>query len=264
MGECRVCKVATMWDGTCIVCFKTLAIMTAKPVLFVPKTRVVYSRKKTLERDKVMARMMDKDKEPYTSNKAKSMFWIPEYTGEDSMAKIKFVQARNPFWNVPRAPEGQGSFIVAEIKSRPIAIRREKSDKSGYYDTTEMTVSTKVQLGNAERLVDMTFKVQDSTIGGAINQTFPVIPGRNTESCIGKFIGVFYDETNSKGWYQPDMYIGASADEVIADLNTEHRDRVLSIMGVDSSSDWSFSFTAWTPTLSEYLQKLGATDDIPF
>jgi hypothetical protein len=262
--ECRVCKSAVMWDGLCIDCFKYQAIMTAKPVLFVPKTRMVKSRNRTWERDKIMARMLTKDKAPFASTVRKAQgFWIPVYeTGDDGMAKIvKVEQARNPFWNVPRAPEGVGSFMVGTLKTKPFKTRREKSDKSGFYDTWEFEFTTKVQLTPNGNMLDITFKIQDMTIGEAINALYPTVPGKATESSVGKVVGVFYDKTTSKGFYDPDMYLGSTVEEVLNDLNTEHLTRMFEIQG--GTSEWRFSYTSWTPTLSEYLAKQGV-EDLPF
>ena len=244
----------------CTRCFHTMQ----KPVVpYVPKRRLVYSRKNTLERDKIMARMMTKDKEPFASPVKRHSFWQPVYESENTMAKIRFEQAKKLFWRVPRAPEGRGSFFVGQVTTAPIQVKREKADKSGYYDAWEFKAATKIQLSENAPLASLEFVIQDMMIGGALKQAFPVLPGKVSDGPVAKFIGVFYDTTNDRGYYQPDIYAAPTLEEVLADMNGEHLARMCEILGI-SQNDWKFSLTAYTPTLSDYLRDQGATDDIPF
>lgn len=181
------------------------------------------------------------------------------------MAKIIPEQAKRLFWNVPRAPEGCGSFFIGQITSNPMQIDRPKADKSGTYKTWEFKANTKVQLAENAPLATLEFLIQDMTIGGALKQAFPVIPGKVSDGPVAKYFGVFYDTTNKGGYFVPDIYAAPTVEEVIADMNGEHLERMRAILGDGPGiADWRFSLTAYTPKLSDYLREQGATDDIPF
>lgn len=261
-----MCKAATLWDGVCLECTRFIHTMQKPVVPYVPKRKVVYSRKNTFERDKIMARMMAKDKEPFASPVRKHPFWQPVYTGESAtMAKIVMEQAKRLFWNVPRPPEGQGSFFIGQITSNPMQVTRPKADKSGTYQTWEFKANTKVQLADNAPLATLEFTIQDMMIGGALKQAFPVIPGKVSDGPVAKFFGVFYDALNRSGYYAPDVYAAPTVEEVIADMNGAHLERMRAILGDGPEvADWRFSLTAYTPKLSDYLREQGATDDIPF
>ena len=181
------------------------------------------------------------------------------------MAKVVYEQAKVPFWQVPRAPEGIGSFLIGEIKSKAVPIRREKADKSGFYDTTEVTVQTMVAIEGRADMVPVIFKVQDMAIGGVVLQKYPQKPGVNMPSPVGTFIGVFYHDTNAKGYYQPDMYLAESLAEILSDMNGDCLARMHTLQNEGPESEWRFTYSAWTPVLSEYMAKQGVkADDLPF
>lgn len=264
MAECRVCKASTIWDGLCIDCMKYTHMMSKPVVPYVPKRRIINSKKKTFERDRIMERMMLKDKEPFSTPHKRNSFWQVVYTG-DSMAKIKAEQSKRLFWNVPRSPEGKGSFFVGQVTTTPVQITRPKADKSGTYQIWEFKATTKVQLVNNGDLVALEFVIQDMNLGGAIKSKFPVIPGKVSDGPVGKFFGIFYDRTNSGGYYDADMYAASSVEEVLEDMNGEHLARMREILGDGPGiAEWRFSLTAYTPLLSGYLRDQGVTDDIPF
>ena len=181
------------------------------------------------------------------------------------MAKIVFEQARALFWNVPRPPEGKGSFFIGQVTSLPTTKKREKADKTGFYDTVEFNATTKIQLQDGAEMASISFIFQDLVIGGAIRQAFPVVPGKVADGPIGKYFAVFYDDTNAKGYFNAAIYASTSLQEVIDDMNGAHLARMIEILGGgDALADWKFSLTAYTPKLSEYLKEKGVTDDIPF
>lgn len=180
------------------------------------------------------------------------------------MAKVQYEQARTLFWNVPAESKGgKGSFIVAQIKSKPRTVTREKADKSGTYETSEVILATNVGINGRDDLIPMTFKAQDLAIGGVINQVFPQIAGKTTDSPIGAYIGIFYHDTNDKGYWKPDFYVAKDLAEVLSDMNGENLSDMHAIQG-GADPDWRFTYMAWTPTLAEYLEKNGVTDNIPF
>lgn len=213
-----------------------------------------------------MERMLSKDKQPFGERPSDTGFWIPYYdTGDDGMARLVKVEQRfNPFWSVPKAPDGLGSFLVGQVKTRPVQRRKERSDKTGYYETWEFQVATKVQLEPGGRFTDIIFNVQDMIIGQTINDRFPVIPGQVTTSPVGKWIALAYLRANEKGYHDPDMFLGDTLEEVLSDLHAECRPMALQLMGQGIDSTWEYSHAAWTPSLAEFLANKGVKDDIPF
>lgn len=180
------------------------------------------------------------------------------------MAKVVFEQARNPFWNVPRAPEGVGSFFIGRIKSKPVPTSRDKRDGSGKYETFEVLLETMVAIEGKEEMIPMTFKVQDMAIGSIIANHYPQVPGKVMPSPVGTHFAVFYHDTNEKGYYIPDMYMGETLAEVLSDMNGDCLTRMHALQG-GTDKDWRFTYSAWTPTLAEYLAKQGVKkDDLPF